>query len=265
MPPPAALPDRVHDRVRPGDLLDLWERAARLAPVERALALATSGLGSDDEARGTGGPVSEDDLRGQPVGRTHGLLLALHERLRGPTLDALASCPTCAARVELSVATTDLLSPKPGRTESVVVHGPYVITWRSPTPDDLIATAGAAGSDRPAALAARCLSVTTDDGAPVALERLDDAAAAMVDDLLADADPLAEVVALVCCLDCGADFEVDLDPGVLVWAEVEAAAHRLLHDVDVLARAYGWTQTDVLALGASRRAAYVSLVLDGVP
>ena len=265
MPPPAAPQDReqgrLRDRVRPADLLDLWERVAQLAPVERAVALAASGLG--EPAPGTA--VDEDTLRGEPVGRTHDLLLALHERLRGTMLDALADCPVCLARVELSLTVADLRSLKPGRPESVVVHGPHTITWRSPTPDDLIAVAGSPDSDAPAALAARCLSVRTNDGESVAVDDLDPAAAALVDDLLADADPLAEIVARVVCVDCGTDVEVDLDPGVLVWAEVEAAAHRLLHDVDVLARAYGWSQPDVLALGERRRAAYVSLVLDGVP
>jgi hypothetical protein len=50
-----------------------------------------------------------------------------------------------------------------------------------------------------------------------------------------------------------------------VWAELEAQAHRLLHEIDVLARAYGWSEPEVLALGERRRAAYVSLVLEGVP
>ena len=45
-----------------------------------------------------------------------------------------------------------------------------------------------------------------------------------------------------------------------VWAEVDAAAQRLLHEVDVLARAYGWTEPEVLALSEARRAAYLRLV-----
>lgn len=265
MPPPAA----PRDPVRPGDLLDLWERAALLAPVERALALAAARLGDglegdpgDGDGAGTSGP-DVADLRGQPVGRTHARLLALHERLRGPRLEVRADCPRCAAQVQLELATPELLATKPGRPESVLVHGDRLVTWRSPTPEDLIAVAGSV--DGPSALAARCLSVTTADGTPVEVDDLDPAVGPLVDDLVAEADPLAEIVAVVTCPDCALDLEVDLDPVVLVWAEVEAAAHRLLHEVDVLARAYGWTQADVLALGERRRAAYLSLVLEGVP
>lgn len=240
--------------VPPGALLDLWEDAVRLPPVERALALVTSGLVA-------GPPLAE--LRTTPVGRTHALLLDLHERLRGPRLEALAQCPGCGNRVEVALDLDDLRATKPGRAEATLVHGDHAVTWRSPTPDDLLAVADA--SDAPAALAARCLSVRTGEGASLAVADLDPAALPLVDDLLADADPLAEVVADVGCPDCGTAFEVDLDPVALVWAEVEAAAARLLHEVDVLARAYGWTQPEVLALGARRRAAYLSLVLEGVP
>ncbi len=255
MSPPAAS----RDRVQAGDLLDLWEDAASLAPIERALALAAAGAAAGG---GTSGP-DVADLRTQPVGHTHARLLDLHQRLRGPRLEALADCPRCAARVEVGLTTADLLAVKPGRPESVLVHGDTVVSWRSPTPDDLLAVAGAAHG--PSALAARCLTVTTADGVPLAVDDLDPAVAPLVDDLLAEADPLAEVVALVSCPDCATDFEVDLDPVTLVWAEVEAAAHRLLHEIDVLARVYGWTQPDVLALGERRRAAYLALVLEGAP
>jgi hypothetical protein len=38
-----------------------------------------------------------------------------------------------------------------------------------------------------------------------------------------------------------------------------------LHEVDLLARAYGWTEPEVLALSEARRAAYLRLVVEGAP
>jgi hypothetical protein len=46
---------------------------------------------------------------------------------------------------------------------------------------------------------------------------------------------------------------------------VDARARRLLHEVDVLARTYGWTEDEVLALSEQRRASYLRIVLDGAP
>ena len=218
--------------------------------------------------RPTGTHPDVDALREQPVGHTHALLLELRQRLWGPALEAVADCPACTARVEIALSTTDLLAPKPGRPESVVVHGDHVVTWRSPTPADLLAVTGGAADRAPgraAALAARCLTVSTVDGYAATPDELPAEVWPLLDEVLVDADPLAELVAAVTCPDCGTAFEADLDPGAFVWAELEARAHRLLHEIDVLARGYGWTQPDVLALGERRRAAYVSLVLEGVP
>jgi hypothetical protein len=45
-----------------------------------------------------------------------------------------------------------------------------------------------------------------------------------------------------------------------VWEEIEACAARLLDDVHVLARAYGWSERAILALPEMRRAAYLERV-----
>jgi hypothetical protein len=44
-----------------------------------------------------------------------------------------------------------------------------------------------------------------------------------------------------------------------LWQKVQLAAERLLLDIDTLARAYGWTESDVLRLSPVRRAAYVQM------
>ena len=73
------------------------------------------------------------------------------------------------------------------------------------------------------------------------------------------ADPLSEVLVGVACPACGTEFVVDLDVAGFVWAELRGRARELLRDVHVLARAYGWTESEVLALGERRRAAYLEL------
>ena len=48
--------------------------------------------------------------------------------------------------------------------------------------------------------------------------------------------------------------------GAFLWAEIHAWAQQLLRDVHTLAIAYGWSETEVLALPAARRRAYLDLV-----
>jgi hypothetical protein len=231
--------------VRAGELLHLWERAEGLPPVQRALALVGA----------TGGDA--DALSSQPLGRTHAHLLELRTALLGPALAATAGCPACRATVEFTVDAGALRDEPLGPAGARETAGEVTVDWRAPTPADLVALAAEPLPER--ALRERCLTVAPHGAeVPEALVR-------QVEEAMAVADPLAEVLVVLTCPECGTGFESDLDVGAFVWAEVDARARRLLHEVDVLARAYGWTEDEVLGLSEHRRAAYLRIVLDGAP
>ena len=81
---------------------------------------------------------------------------------------------------------------------------------------------------------------------------------------MAEADPLAEVLVDVACPACEA--RVRRRPRrrrASSGRSCDARAQRLLREVDALARAYGWTEAEVLALDERRRAAYLELAREG--
>ena len=80
---------------------------------------------------------------------------------------------------------------------------------------------------------------------------------------MAEADPLAEVLVDVACPACGTAFVADLDVGGFVWAELRARRSGCCARSTSLARAYGWTEAEVLALDDARRAAYLELAREG--
>src|SRR5581483_6250238 len=161
-------------------------------------------------------------------------------------LEATATCPSCGEPVEFAVGVAELLA----RDEAAGAPVALGVAWRPPDSRD-VAAAAAAG-DAVAAeevLLARCVR--------------GDVSRAALCDAIADCDPLAEVRADVVCPACEAAFVADLDVASFVWAEVRTRALRLLRDVDELARAYGWTEAEVLALDERRRRAYLELVREG--
>ena len=212
--------------MRPG-LLDLWERVGSLGPIERALALAEAG-GGDAQS-----------LLDQPYGRTGLHILDLRMNLFGPALEATSTCPRCDVRVEFGVDAGWLRS-RGARSIPDADHHP-------PTVADLLAASGSL--DPCEELRRRCLGTGDLPAAQVAV----------LDDALAAADPLAEILVDLTCPDCGAGFVSDLDLAAYAWAEIDARARHLLHEVDVLARVYGWTEPEVLNLTESRRAAYLRM------
>ena len=77
---------------------------------------------------------------------------------------------------------------------------------------------------------------------------------------LSAADPLADVQLAVTCGECGRHWDTTFDIASFLWTEICAAVERLLGDVHVLARAYGWSEAEVLAVGPRRRQYYLQAV-----
>ena len=85
---------------------------------------------------------------------------------------------------------------------------------------------------------------------------------AQVEEQLESADPLADMRLDVTCHACGHHTAAVLDPCTVLWTDVQRHARSLIEQVHTLARAYGWTESEVLALSVARRSAYLELATD---
>ncbi|MGQ9613915.1 MAG: T4 family baseplate hub assembly chaperone [Chloroflexus sp.] len=220
-------------------VLHIWETGMAQPPVVRALSLLT--------------PFFQDQpLAGLPVGARDALLLMVREWLFGTQMPCVMRCQQCAARLEFTLATTDLRALSPTTTVHQVDHAGETITFRLPTSDDLLAFP--AGAATPRLIIERCLLE-----APAALSS--DALTAVAT-AMAEADPLLDFRIALTCPECGHAWSAPFDVTAFVWQEIDAWARRLLHDVHTLAHAYGWGERDILALSPWRRAFYLRLVSD---
>jgi len=73
-------------------------------------------------------------------------------------------------------------------------------------------------------------------------------------------DPAADINLSLSCEDCGHSWLANFNIGSFLWDEIDVRARALLAEVHGLARAYGWTEPEVLALSPQRRAAYLDMV-----
>ena len=139
-----------------------------------------------------------------------------------------------------------------GGTAEAVVAGRRL---RAPALRDLAAVAHELDAERAARqLVARCTLYNADTMA------LSDDVLRDVENALEAVDPNADIALEVHCEACGEHCTAVLDIGVLLWDEIDACARALLAEVHTLAGAYGWTEGEVLALGAARRASYLAMV-----
>ena len=75
-----------------------------------------------------------------------------------------------------------------------------------------------------------------------------------------EADPQAEIILVFSCQGCARRWEMLFDIAHFFWNEIAAEARRLLREIDALARAYGWSEREILSLSARRRQSYLELV-----
>jgi hypothetical protein len=77
---------------------------------------------------------------------------------------------------------------------------------------------------------------------------------------MSNADPMADIHLALNCPSCEHKWMAPFDIVAFLWREISAAARRLLREVHTLASAYGWTESEILALSPVRRRAYLEMI-----
>lgn len=232
------------------DVLAVWEQGQRQHLLDRALTLLAAAYPG----------VGRRELAALPIGRRDAALLRLHERTFGGRMRGLSRCPACGEQVEFSLRADDV-HVEGGTPEGQVESGGVTVRFRAATSLDLAAVAGCSGLGAAReALIRRCVLAAWQGGEDVPTEALGAEVLAAVAAGMEAADPQAEVMMGMCCPGCQHEWGVLLDVLVFLWAEVSAAARGILQDVHALARAYGWSEGEVLALSGQRRRMYLEMV-----
>ena len=235
-------------------LLTLWEGA----------------LGQSAGARGDA-LLRASPEGGQPartLGERNAGLLDLHARLFGGEIELLSRCPACATVAQFSGNCDALaahMQPKLENTEPHRLEAQgHVFEFRLPDSTDIaIASADEGyegGEDFARRLLDRCLLACTRKGTDVPVSQLPEPVLDALSQHMETLDPGASVSFALDCPQCATHWQAPLDVGEMLWQKVRAAAERVLLDIDMLARSYGWTEREVLRLSPLRRAAYLQMV-----
>jgi hypothetical protein len=234
------------------DILYLWERGASRHPIDRALLVLSHALPEPDI----------NYLAALPLGKRDLYLLEVRQQCFGDLLEAYTECPQCQERLEFSLSCAALktaVSISESLKKTVTIDG---IDFELRCPDSVDAAACAASESVEAAiehLLARCVSCADDS---VAIGQLmTTARRAAISEELAALDPQAEVLVNLACPACKHDWQEVFDVITFIWMEIRARARRLLQEVDALARVYGWSETDILAMSAARRGLYLEMAV----
>jgi len=238
-------------------VLQTWENAQREHPLRRSLALLRTAWPE----------VDASEWGAMPIGVRDTWLFRLQEALFGPDLDTLVACPSCNEPLQTRFSTADLQATVAdtgaGQDTASLCSDGYELDYRLPCSDDLLALADT--PDAPVASAARrllerCVLSARHAAQPATIDQLPAVVIDRLQQAMAQGDPGADTTVALACPACGHGFERRFDIGAYLWDELDDWAQRTLAEVHVLARAYGWSEPQILALSAARRGHYIALV-----
>ncbi|HEX7240177.1 MAG TPA: hypothetical protein VF263_07925 [Longimicrobiaceae bacterium] len=208
--------------------------------------------------------MSGDELAALSVGERDACLLTLRETTLGPALACYVECPVCAEQLEFTTTVGEVrVLPALQRVphEHTLRADGFELRFRLLTSRDLASLAGARDVEAARGLLLRrCVLDAAREGEPVPVEELPETVVASLAAEMAERDPQAEVTFNLDCPRCSHAWVSAFDVVAFFWTELSALAKRLLAEVHVLARAYGWREADILAMSSARRRAYLELL-----
>jgi hypothetical protein len=237
------------------DIVQVWELGESSQVVDKGLLL----LAAAHPDR----PYRE--LARLSVGRRNTVLCALRERMFGPQLRARVECPTCGEKLEFSAALAELCrldAEAPKEREHRLSIDEFEVWFRPPRVSDLAAAAAALGDvgEVRRTLLRDCVRRAERDGTMIAADDLPVAVVEAIEDELDDLDPNSDVVVGFGCAGCGHAWSAGFDIATFLWSEVAFLAQHLFDEVDLLARAYGWSEDTILAMSSTRRRRYLDRI-----
>lgn len=237
-------------RLRREDLLAIWDEGEGRHGVDKALVMLKRAYPETDWPALASLPLGERDAR----------LIDLREQLVGDQMAMTLRCPSCSQAMALTASTDELrdrnfqLDSHRGRLQM----DEFEIEYRLPSSLDLAraAQAGDLAAVR-ADIIRRCVASVRQAGVSTSTEALPESVIDALATALDEADPRAVLGFPMDCPHCGHEWTAWLDVVSFVWIELVQHAKDLLDDVVDLARAFGWSEEQILEMSEERRAYYL--------
>ncbi|MDQ1262904.1 MAG: hypothetical protein QG575_2085, partial [Euryarchaeota archaeon] len=237
------------DPLTPAGLLSIWERGRNKGLVEKGLILLAEACPD----------ASLKALAEIPIGRRDAIIFRLREMTFGPWIAGLSTCPSCGEQLELTIKVADILYEQTGNYHQPMILNflGYEVHFRLPCSRDLFVAVATGSMDAAYnSLIEESVQIAYYQKHRTSAQDLPaDVIQAMAEEMV-KVDPQADVQMKITCSSCGHQWQQTFDIICFFWKEIDSWAHRILREVDALARAYGWGEADILSLSSWRRQCY---------
>lgn len=242
----------IRSEVSENWLLDASTAVSRLHPLDGSIRL----LRLSDKDGGDKGEAAY-----WPLAVRDRALLELAREIFGDTLDCIATCPCCGEDQEFELSASeiadDLVPPEPEDVQ--LGDWDFALV---PLTSNAVADAARTGDLHEAerVLTRAAVANLRRAGNPVELAAIPKSLEQELGERINAREAQGEVLIGLACEGCGHQWSTSFGAGSDLLQRIDAAAMRLLSHVAILARAFGWTERETLALPLARRRAYLDMV-----
>jgi len=191
------------------------------------------------------------------------LLFELRESIFGSHMRGITRCAACGHELGIAVRAQDFRPAGDGRQPErfTISDAGYELTFRLLNTLDLaeLDSRDVIEIARTKLLRKVILSASLHEEA-IAIMQVPDRLLTMLEEKMAELEPEADVELATVCDYCSSKTSALLDIATFLWTEVDRWAIRTLREIHTLAEAYGWRESDILAISPWRRRCYLEMV-----
>ena len=236
------------------EIVTLWEAATGKSYWHKAILLLAA-------AHPT---IAMNEFARLSIGQRNAKLFRFRDNLFGSSIEAHSQCPSCSEKVEFQLDSQVICDPTipvwDGVEFQVDIDNSQIIC-RPPSSHDLeTMTPFFDMEDEEGAayeLMKSCVFQWLIDGVYTPVESMSLNLVERVSEHIKTADPHAEIVCRLGCPECEHSWGEPFDIASFLWHEIENKAQIILSEVQLLARAFGWWEGDILSLSDVRRKYYI--------
>lgn len=229
------------------ELLRIWEHSFEQSAIEKALHLLAVACSVSDLHTIAQWSIEQRDAR----------LFRLREWMFGKQLNNTAHCPNCTEQVEWEMSITDFPIPAWKEEEMPspfnLQFADYSIRFRSPNSEDLMQ----ADAQK---ILANCMLEIKKEREDITFSDLPDEVIDALNQEMEKTNPLSNITMLLNCPACNHQWQVVFDILGYLWTEIDHWAKRTLQEVYLLARAFSWSEQDILSMSNRKRQIYLSML-----
>jgi hypothetical protein len=238
------------------ELLQIWDEGTGMSLLEKTLLLLGRACEVEDWKQ----------LGKLSIGNRDARLLQLREWMFGFKLKNLTKCPACSEMVEWET-NTDELHLQPVNKDIAVetftlVHDGFTIQFRLPDSYDISKfIAEQQLSPGINQLLSECIiDIMGADNEKHTPAALTPATWQTLEEHMSSQDPQADINMQIVCPFCQHNWNAVFDIMSFLWTEISNWAKHIMQEVALIARAFSWSEKDILAMSPQRRRLYIQMI-----